>query len=59
MNPLIELCTCRLEQIPEVGDWIEYTNVGHSILVVRTNDGVKAFHNACRHRGVPFAGGWV
>ena len=48
---------CRLEQIPEVGDWIEYTNVGYSIIVVRTNDGIKAFHNACRHRGVPFAGG--
>jgi phenylpropionate dioxygenase-like ring-hydroxylating dioxygenase large terminal subunit len=48
---------CRLEQIPEVGDWIEYTNVGYSIIVVRTNDGVKAWHNACRHRGVPFAGG--
>jgi len=48
---------CRLEQIPEVGDWIEYTNVGHSVLVVRTKDGVKAFHNHCRHRGVPIAGG--
>src|SRR5262249_17957429 len=22
-------------------------------IVVRTKDGVKAFHNACRHRGVP------
>jgi len=48
---------CRLEQIPEPGDWIEYTNVGYSILVVNTHDGVKAFHNACRHRGVPIAGG--
>lgn len=48
---------CRLEQIPEIGDWIEYSNVGQSIIVVRTKDGVKAFHNACRHRGVPFAGG--
>ena len=48
---------CRVEQIPEAGDWIEYSNAGTSIIVVRTNDGVKAFHNACRHRGVPFAGG--
>ena len=48
---------CREEQIPEVGDWIEYTNVGKSIIVVRTATGVKAFHNACRHRGVPIAGG--
>jgi len=48
---------CRLEQIPEVGDWIEYTNVGRSVLIVNTRDGIKAFHNACRHRGVPIAGG--
>jgi carnitine monooxygenase subunit len=48
---------CRLEQIPEPGDWIEYQNLGKSVIVVRTESGVKAFHNACRHRGVPFAGG--
>lgn len=48
---------CREEQIPEVGDWIEYENVGKSVIVVRTTSGVKAFHNACRHRGVPIAGG--
>ncbi|MDE8653554.1 aromatic ring-hydroxylating oxygenase subunit alpha [Novosphingobium album (ex Liu et al. 2023)] len=48
---------CRLEQIPEVGDWIEYANLGHSVLVTRTAQGVKAYHNACRHRGVPIAGG--
>jgi len=48
---------CREEQIPEIGDWIEYSNVGQSVIVVRTASGVKAFHNACRHRGVPFAGG--
>jgi carnitine monooxygenase subunit len=55
--PHVWQMACRLEQIPEVGDWIEYSNVGYSIIVVRTRDGVKAFHNACRHRGVPFAGG--
>lgn len=48
---------CREEQIPEIGDWIEYENVGKSVIVVRTSTGVKAFNNACRHRGVPFAGG--
>jgi phenylpropionate dioxygenase-like ring-hydroxylating dioxygenase large terminal subunit len=55
--PHVWQMACRLETIPEVGDWIEYTNVGKSVLVVRTTDGVKAFHNACRHRGVPIAGG--
>jgi nitrite reductase/ring-hydroxylating ferredoxin subunit len=47
----------RLEQIPNVGDWVEYANVGKSVLVVRTADGVKAYENHCRHRGVPLAGG--
>src|SRR5690606_1327536 len=55
--PHVWQMACRLETIPEIGDWIEYENAGHSVIVVRTRDGVKAFHNACRHRGVPFAGG--
>jgi len=55
--PHVWQMACRLEQIPEPGDWIEYSNVGYSVIVVRTREGVKAFHNACRHRGVPFAGG--
>src|SRR4051812_12958361 len=55
--PHVWQMACRLEQIPNVGDWIEYSNAGHSVIVVRTKDGIKAFHNACRHRGVPFAGG--
>lgn len=57
--PHVWQMACRLEQIPEVGDWIEYSNVGKSVIVVRTKDGVKAYHNACRHRGVPIAGGSV
>ena len=48
---------CRLEQIPNVGDWVEYSILGKSVIVVRAKDGVKAFHNHCRHRGVPIAGG--
>jgi phenylpropionate dioxygenase-like ring-hydroxylating dioxygenase large terminal subunit len=48
---------CRLEQIPKVGDWVEYSNLGKSVIVVRTRDGVKAYHNACRHRGVQLAQG--
>src|SRR5439155_9682988 len=47
----------RLERIPEVGDWVEYKNVGQSVIIVRTESGVKAYFNSCRHRGVPIAGG--
>jgi carnitine monooxygenase subunit len=42
----------RLDQIPAVGDWIEYKILEKSVLVVHTKDGIKAYHNACRHRGV-------
>jgi phenylpropionate dioxygenase-like ring-hydroxylating dioxygenase large terminal subunit len=55
--PNVWQMACRLEQIPNVGDWIEYSNVGKSVIVVRTKDGVKAHQNHCRHRGVPVAGG--
>ncbi len=55
--PHVWQMACRLEQIPNVGDWVEYSNVGKSVIVVNTKNGIKAFHNACRHRGVPIAGG--
>jgi phenylpropionate dioxygenase-like ring-hydroxylating dioxygenase large terminal subunit len=42
----------RLDQIPELGDWTTYSIFEKSVLIVRTRDGVKAYHNACRHRGV-------
>jgi nitrite reductase/ring-hydroxylating ferredoxin subunit len=55
--PHVWQMACRLEQIPNTGDWVEYSNLGKSVIVVRTKDGVKAFHNACRHRGVQLATG--
>ena len=55
--PRVWQFACRLEEIPEVGDWVEYKNLDKSVIVVRTKSGVKAFHNACRHRGVQLASG--
>lgn len=44
---------CRLEEIPNANDFVEYTILGASVIIVRQADGlVKAFENACRHRGV-------
>jgi nitrite reductase/ring-hydroxylating ferredoxin subunit len=43
---------CRLEEIPQAGDYAEYEILDQSIIVLRTHDGVRAFQNACRHRGV-------
>jgi len=45
---------CRLEHIPEVGDYYVYDVGPYSILVVRHGEGpedIKAYHNSCLHRG--------
>jgi phenylpropionate dioxygenase-like ring-hydroxylating dioxygenase large terminal subunit len=55
--PRVWQMACRLEQIPNIGDYIEYTNLGMSVIVIRTKDGVRAYENACRHRGVKLAEG--
>ena len=42
----------RLEDIPEVGNYLTYDILDDSILIVRTApDTVKAYHNLCTHRG--------
>jgi nitrite reductase/ring-hydroxylating ferredoxin subunit len=55
--PHVWQMACRIEQIPNVGDWIEYSNLGKSVIVVRATDGIRAYHNACRHRGVQLVEG--
>jgi phenylpropionate dioxygenase-like ring-hydroxylating dioxygenase large terminal subunit len=42
---------CREEHLPEVGSYIVYDIAGDSYLVARTRDGIKAYVNACLHRG--------
>ncbi|MBO0729411.1 MAG: aromatic ring-hydroxylating dioxygenase subunit alpha [Acidimicrobiaceae bacterium] len=56
--PRVWQMACRLEEIPEDGDFVEYEILDQSIVVVRTsNSEVKAFYNACRHRGVKLVEG--
>lgn len=56
--PRVWQMACRLEEIPEPHDWVEYTILDQSVVVVRQADGsVAAFQNACRHRGVRIAEG--
>jgi phenylpropionate dioxygenase-like ring-hydroxylating dioxygenase large terminal subunit len=51
--PRVWQMACRLEEIPVVGDFVEYEILDHSVVVVRTGDDeVRAFENSCRHRGV-------
>jgi phenylpropionate dioxygenase-like ring-hydroxylating dioxygenase large terminal subunit len=56
--PRVWQMACRLEEIPRPHDFVEYEFLDQSIVVLRTEDmGVRAFQNACRHRGVRFVQG--
>jgi phenylpropionate dioxygenase-like ring-hydroxylating dioxygenase large terminal subunit len=56
--PKVWQMACRLEEIPEPGDFVEYEICDQSIIVVRQADrSIKAFHNACRHRATQLAKG--
>jgi phenylpropionate dioxygenase-like ring-hydroxylating dioxygenase large terminal subunit len=50
--PRVWQLACSLDHVANAGDFHEY-NVGHlSVLIVRGDDGaLRAFQNACRHRG--------
>ncbi|MFD1613300.1 SRPBCC family protein [Sphingomonas tabacisoli] len=41
----------RLEDIPEPGDFITYQLGPDSVIVIRTDEGIAAYHNVCPHRG--------
>lgn len=49
--PKVWQFACRLEHIPQVGDYYVYELGPNSFLVVNTEQGIKAFYNACLHRG--------
>lgn len=42
---------CREEHIPTPGDYVLYEIAGLSFVVIRTDSGIKAYPNACLHRG--------
>ncbi|HWE57276.1 MAG TPA: aromatic ring-hydroxylating dioxygenase subunit alpha [Acidimicrobiales bacterium] len=49
---------CRLEEIPDPGDFSEYTIGDQSVMVVRVDAGtIRAYQNVCRHRGTQLAVG--
>jgi len=51
--PRVWQMACRLEEIPQPGDVVEYEILDQSVIVVRAEDqSVAAFENVCRHRGV-------
>jgi phenylpropionate dioxygenase-like ring-hydroxylating dioxygenase large terminal subunit len=65
--PRVWQIACREEELPDTGDFVEYSIGDQSVLVVRDAVGeIGAFHNACLHRGTrlgegcgTFAGGRI
>ncbi len=56
--PRVWQMACRLEEIPRPGDYVEYEILDESVIVVRLDaENVRAYHNACRHRGVKLVEG--
>jgi phenylpropionate dioxygenase-like ring-hydroxylating dioxygenase large terminal subunit len=56
--PFVWQLACRMEEIPEVGDFVVYDIIDDSIIVVRTSASeIKAYHNVCPHRGRRLAEG--
>lgn len=56
--PKVWQIACRLEEIPNVGDFVTYDIVDDSIIVVRTAlDEIRAHHNTCPHRGTRLTDG--
>jgi phenylpropionate dioxygenase-like ring-hydroxylating dioxygenase large terminal subunit len=56
--PRVWQMACRLEEIPHPRDFVEYEILDQSIVLARSDDlEVRAFQNACRHRGVKIAEG--
>jgi phenylpropionate dioxygenase-like ring-hydroxylating dioxygenase large terminal subunit len=56
--PRVWQMACRLEEIPAARDFVEYEFLDQSVVVLRTDEmEVRAFQNACRHRGVRVAEG--
>jgi phenylpropionate dioxygenase-like ring-hydroxylating dioxygenase large terminal subunit len=50
--PRIWQMACRVEEIPDVGDYVTYDIADESIVVIRAAaDRISAFHNICQHRG--------
>ncbi len=50
--PKVWQIACRLEEIPEPGDYATYDILDDSIVIVRRGpDAVAAYHNVCPHRG--------
>ncbi|MEN3975061.1 aromatic ring-hydroxylating dioxygenase subunit alpha [Emcibacter sp. SYSU 3D8] len=51
MWPRVWQFVCREEHVPEVGDYWVHDIGDWSIVVIRTEDGIRGYYNSCLHRG--------
>jgi phenylpropionate dioxygenase-like ring-hydroxylating dioxygenase large terminal subunit len=54
--PRVWQAACRVEEMPNVGDYVTYDILDESIIIVRTAEGsgagtISAYYNVCQHRG--------
>lgn len=49
--PKVWQFACREEQVPDVGDYFVYDIGSYSVIVMRTDQGLRGYHNSCLHRG--------
>jgi phenylpropionate dioxygenase-like ring-hydroxylating dioxygenase large terminal subunit len=49
--PKVWQIACREEELPHVGSYVTYQIMNDSIVVVRTEKGLRAYFNVCQHRG--------
>ncbi|MFC3194500.1 SRPBCC family protein [Marinicella sediminis] len=45
----------HLSQLQRTGDHVVHEVAGQPVIVVNTGEGIRAFHNVCRHRAGPLA----
>jgi len=56
--PKVWQVACRVEEIPNVGDYVTYDILDESIIVVRSApEKISAYYNVCQHRGRRLAEG--
>ena len=56
--PRVWQLACTVDHVAAVGDFYEYRLGPYSVLIVRGDDGeLRAFQNACRHRGSALCAG--
>jgi nitrite reductase/ring-hydroxylating ferredoxin subunit len=50
--PKVWQMACRVEEVPDVGDYVTYDIMDESIIVVRSStEVISAYFNVCQHRG--------